>query len=113
LNTNLIKIVKKLKEKYRIALLTNNNKDYCEEFLFKSGLNKLFEVLVLSYEVGYRKPAPKIYQILVNRLNVEPQEILYIDDEASKLIAAKKMGMQTIQYKGKETDEILSKMLGD
>ncbi|MBS3084265.1 HAD family phosphatase [Candidatus Pacearchaeota archaeon] len=110
LNDNLIKIVKKLKERYKIALLTNNNKEYCEEFLFKTGLNKLFDVVVLSYEVGYRKPAPEIYQILIRRLKVKPQEILYVDDGASKLIPAKKIGMDTIQYKGKKTDQILRKM---
>jgi epoxide hydrolase-like predicted phosphatase len=107
LNKNLIAIVKKLKEKYKIALLSNNNKEYCEEYLFKSKLNKLFDVLVLSYQVGYRKPAPKIYQILIKKLSFRPEEILFIDDDSTKFPNAQKQGIKTLLYKGSETDKIL------
>jgi len=107
LNKDLIKIIKKLKEKYKIALLTNNNEEYCEEYLFKPKLDKLFDIMVISYLVGYRKPDPKIYQILIKRLKLKPEEILFVDDDPTKLTSAESLGIKTLVYKGKETNTIL------
>src|SRR3989344_7671644 len=107
LNKDLIKIVKKLKEKYKIALLTNNNKEYCEEYLFKPKLDKLFDIIVISYLVGYRKPNSKIYQILIKKLELKPEEILFVDDDPTKLSFAEAQGIKTLVYKGKETNKML------
>ncbi len=107
LNKNLIAVVKKLRKKYKIALLSNNNKEYCEEYLYKPGLDKLFDILVISYQIGYRKPSPEIYQILIEKLGLKPEEILFVDDDPTKLPAAEKQGMKTPLYKSVETDKIL------
>ncbi|MFZ1019429.1 MAG: HAD family phosphatase [Minisyncoccia bacterium] len=110
LNKNLITIAKKLKAKYKIALLSNNNKEYCEEYLFKTKLEKLFDVLVLSYNIGYRKPSPEIYQILIKKLEVKPEEILFIDDNPTKFPNAEKQGIKTLLYEGVKTDLFLRKL---
>jgi HAD superfamily hydrolase (TIGR01509 family) len=107
LNSEIINIIKKLKIKYKIALLSNNNKEYCEEYLFKLGLSELFDVMVLSYQVGHRKPSPEVYQILISRLGVFPGDILFLDDDPTKLPAATAEGLQTLVYKKGETDAIL------
>lgn len=107
LNRPLIDIIKKLKTKYKITLLSNNNREYVQEYIYKPGLDKLFDVMVVSYETGYRKPAPEIYKILIQKLGVEPNEILFLDDDSSKLGAAEAQGLQTLVYQGKETDKIL------
>lgn len=107
LNENLIVVVKKLKERFKIALLSNNNKEYCEEYLFRPGLDELFDIMVISYKVGYRKPAPEIYQILIKKLNLRSEEILFVDDDPTKLPAAEAQGIKTLVYKGEETDKIL------
>lgn len=108
LNTGLIDIVKKLKSRYKIALFSNNNRAYCQEYLFKTGLDKLFDVMVISYQVGYRKPAQEIYKILISKLNVKPEEILFIDDDPSKLPTAQAHGINTLVYNGKKTNKILA-----
>lgn len=111
LNENLISIIKKLKEKYKIALLSNNNKEYCEEYLFKPKLDKLFDTLVISYQVGYRKPSPEIYKILIKKLGFKPEEILFVDDDPVKLPAAEKQGIKTVLYEGVKTDQILLNLI--
>lgn len=110
LNKPLISVVKKLKEKYKIALLSNNNREYVQEYIRKPGLDKLFDVEVISYEAGYRKPAPEIYRTLVQRLGVEPSEILFLDDEPSKLEAAEARGIQTLVYRWGKTDKTLESL---
>lgn len=110
LNINLIKIIKRLKKKFKIALISNNNKDYCKEYLFKTKLNKLFNIMILSYRVKYRKPSSKIYKILIDRTSCKPLEVLYIDDEKNKLLPAKTIGFKTLLYQGKKTDRILNNL---
>lgn len=111
LNEPLISVVKKLKKKYKIALLSNNNREYVQEYIRKPGLDKLFGVEIVSYEVGYRKPTPEIYKILVQRLGVKPSEILFLDDEPNKLGAAEVQGLRTLVYEWGKTDKILESLI--
>ncbi len=63
-------------------------------------LKKLgFEAFVRSCEVGFRKPEPKIYKIVLKRLNLPAKVCLFIDDELVNVEAAKKLGMRGIQFK--------------
>ena len=110
LNKDLIEIIQKLKDKYKIALLTNNNKEYCQEYLFKPKLDKLFDIMVISYLVGYRKPDSNIYKILIKKLNLKPEEILFVDDDPTKMASAEALGIKRLVYKGKETNKILSNL---
>lgn len=107
LNKRLIGIVKKLKRKYKLILLTNNSKEYCQAYLFETKLNRLFDDLIISYKVGFRKPSPEMYQLLIRRARVSPEEILFVDDSALKFAAAEGLGINTLQYKKGATDEIL------
>jgi putative hydrolase of the HAD superfamily len=111
LNSELINIIKKLKIKYKIALLSNNNKEYCEEYVFNPGLDKLFDVMVLSYQAGYRKPSPEIYALLVKQLEIAPRDILFLDDDPEKLPAAAAEGLQTLVYKRGKTDAVLKNLI--
>ncbi|MDP3974975.1 MAG: HAD family phosphatase [Candidatus Jorgensenbacteria bacterium] len=111
LNEPLISLVKKLKENYKIALLSNNNKEYVQEYIRKPGLGKLFDVEVISYETGHRKPDPEIYKTLIQRLGMKPSEILFLDDDPTKLTAAETQGLKTLVYEGKKTDEVLKSLV--
>lgn len=107
LNKGLIEIARRLKSKYRLILLTNNSKEYCQRYLFETGLDKLFDDLIISYEVGLRKPSREIYELLVKRARVKPEEMLFIDDDPSKFKGAEMLGIRTLQYKKGITDNIL------
>jgi len=61
-------------------------------------LNKLFDVITSSAEFGVTKPDPKIYDILVEKLEVKPMSCLFIDDVEKNIISAEKVGMKTILF---------------
>lgn len=111
LNHELIEIVKKLKKKFKIGLITNTGKEYMDEFLFKPGLEKLFDCLVISHEEGLKKPDSKIYMMAAERLHVKPKEILYLDDHPDRISPAAALGMHVLLYKSAKTNDILRKML--
>ncbi|MDH4358856.1 MAG: HAD family phosphatase [Candidatus Berkelbacteria bacterium] len=110
-NRQLIKVVEKLKNKFRIFLLTNNPKEYCQIYLFDTGLDKLFDDIIISCQVKYRKPAKEIYEVLIKKANVKPSEILFIDDDASKFSTAEKLGIKTLRYFKGRTDRLLESLI--
>ena len=80
-------------------MVTNAPSRYSLDQRFKPGeLDELFEVIVISGEVGWDKPAPEIYTMTAEKLGVQPEEVLFIDDVPAFTEAAAALGMQTFTY---------------
>ena len=86
-----------LKGKYKIGLLSNANHGSVEEKLTQEQLG-LFDVRVISADVGMIKPDPKIYQLAAERLDVDTNECVFTDDNELYVTAAKEQGMQAFLY---------------
>ena len=65
-------------------------------------LNDYCDKLYLSYEVGHTKPAPEIFEFMVNDCNIIPSETLFVDDGASNIHIGKELGFETFQPKNGE-----------
>jgi putative hydrolase of the HAD superfamily len=92
-----IKIIEKLKEKYKVGLLTNNVREWLEPSLKRYKIENLFDAIITSSEVGAKKPDAKIYYAALKSLSVKPEETIFVSDELSEdLIAAKGCGIKTI-----------------
>jgi len=81
---------------YRLAIVSNA--DIIDVMHFQtSPLADLFDVTIFSYEVGYLKPSPEIYQLALERFGYRPDECIFIGDGGSdELKGAKKLGMTTL-----------------
>jgi epoxide hydrolase-like predicted phosphatase len=66
------------------------------EKLRAEGFYDGFDPLVLSCEEGIAKPDTEIYERAIEKLNLPPHEILFIDDQPKFLEPARKLGMQTV-----------------
>jgi len=64
----------------------------------RSRFAELFDVLVISGELGVRKPEQEIYEIAAGRMALEPEEIVFVDDLPGNLKPARDMGMATIHH---------------
>jgi len=113
-NLEVVSLIKKLKAKgYVTALLTNNVKEWIEEWDRNDPLNQYFDVVVSSHEVKEIKPEPRIYQITLERLGAKPEECVFIDDKEKNIDTAIKLGMKGVIFKTpeqgiKEINEILN-----
>lgn len=97
-NGQLLGYIKQLKLKYKIGLISNIASDWiCGTFLSKEE-QLLFDDMVLSYKVGMTKPDPRIYLLACQRLSVEPEEVIYVDDIEQYSQAAKAVGIKAIVY---------------
>jgi putative hydrolase of the HAD superfamily len=63
-------------------------------------LPALFDVIVISHEVGLRKPEQPIFQLAADRLGVAPQDCVFVDDTFANVRAARAMGMAAVHFTG-------------
>lgn len=94
-------IATKLKSTYKIGLLSNASYDVVSE-LFTPEQAAVFDASVLSVESGLMKPDPRMYQLVADRLQVEPKECLCIDDAERYSAAAEDAGMRGLWYQNLE-----------
>lgn len=83
---------------YKTCVCSNNFPTRIKALNGKWRFLDYFDVKVFSYEVGYMKPAKEIFQKLVDRSEVLPEEIIYSDDDESKLTGARELGINTFVY---------------
>jgi putative hydrolase of the HAD superfamily len=88
---------------YRMAILTNNVREWEELWRAKLPIDEIFELVVDSAWVGMRKPEPEIYQLTLERLgSVEPDCCLFVDDNELNVEAARELGMHAILFRSNE-----------
>lgn len=84
---------------YRMAILTNNVREW--EPLWRSMLpvDEIFELVVDSGFEGVRKPDPRIYEVTLERLGVAAGATLFLDDMEVNCDAARTLGMQAVRFR--------------
>lgn len=101
----MVEVLKRCKDDYRVACITNNVKagqgptmaDTPERATAVLNVMALFEHVIESSELGIRKPDPRIYELACERLGVSPRNTVYLDDLGINLKPARALGMQTIK----------------
>lgn len=72
-----------------------------------------FEEMFLSYEIGTCKPDPKIFEVIIERTGISPEETLFLDDGASNTAMARKMGFVTYKpQNGENWIPVVDRMIG-
>ena len=95
-NNEMIEFVKSLKVHYKTALLSNVGRGFIEGLFTRDELVTLFNVDILSNEVGMRKPNREIYEYTAMKLDLNPSECIMIDDSPQNVSGAKDAGMEGI-----------------
>jgi glucose-1-phosphatase len=98
-NDEVCAMVTALKPRYRLVLLSNTNELHALHFRrqFADTLGH-FDALVLSHEVGLRKPCADIYTHCHKVADSTPRQCLFIDDMPANVEAARACGWQGIVY---------------
>ncbi|MEW6409569.1 MAG: HAD family phosphatase [Nitrospirota bacterium] len=82
---------------YKIGLLSNTEIPAMKYF-YEQGYN-MFDVLIFSCIEGIRKPEKRIYELTLERLDLRPEEVIFIDDKEEYINGAKIVGINTILFK--------------
>jgi glucose-1-phosphatase len=104
-----IELVKKLREKYQLGVLSNTNEIHIQgvyELLNREhqldNFDSLFDWVFYSHEMGLAKPSVEIYEKLVAELGTSPDRVLFFDDLLANVEGARKIGIHAIQVTGPE-----------
>jgi putative hydrolase of the HAD superfamily len=89
-------------EHYVLATVNNESRLMNEYRLTKFGLLDYFDAFFSSCYLGLRKPDRKIYQVALDVLQRDPEEVVFIDDRAENAAAAASLGIHAIRYEGSE-----------
>ena len=104
-NQPMIDLMRDLKSRgYRMALLTNNVREWEPLWRTMLPVDEIFEVVVDSAFVGMRKPDHEIYELTLERLGdgLAADECLFVDDVDVNCEVARSLGMQAVQFRSTE-----------
>lgn len=108
------RLIPELKEAgYRVIVLSNMSKEYIE-FLRRMPVYRHIEEDIISCEVGFVKPEREIYELLLTRYNLCPEETIFVDDRAENVEAAAALGITPFlfdRYNAEESCNALRKIL--
>lgn len=98
--------IKELKSKgYRVLVLSNFSEKAAKECSDALAFLPYTDGGILSYQDKLIKPDPAIYQLLIDRYSLVPEECVFLDDLKRNTEAAEKFGMHTICFTTKEKAE--------
>ncbi len=102
-----------LKNKYTISLLSNTNEIHynrfypeCKDFL------SLFDHQFYSHKIGFMKPDTNAFHYVLNKLNTQAENVLFIDDLKRNTVAAKKLGINVFLFNYEKNRKELLNFLG-
>jgi HAD superfamily hydrolase (TIGR01509 family) len=93
-----IELVERLRARdgVQLGLASNSPRYLVDDALATAGLADAFDAIVTADDVEHAKPAPDIYRLVCDRLDVSPSDALALEDSASGVTAAKAAGLTCI-----------------
>lgn len=89
--------LRELGKHYRLAMVTNGIPDVQRIKVERAGLDKLFDVVIISGELGFGKPDSRIYEVTASRLGVTQSECIMVGDNFRRdVIGAQDAGMRGV-----------------
>jgi len=104
-NEPMISLMRELRQGgLRMAMLTNNVREWEPLWRAKLPVDEIFEVVVDSAFVGMRKPERAIYELTLERLgDVDASECVFVDDVDVNCAMATELGMTAVHYRDPES----------
>ncbi|MEW9180671.1 HAD-IA family hydrolase [Bacillus mycoides] len=96
IDQNTILFLNHIKRHFKVGIITNGSTQRQKAKIINTGLNEYFDTIIISEEVGFSKPDKRIFELALNKLNVQSEDVLFVGDDLEKDIA----GCQNANIKG-------------
>ena len=112
LNKKLLEFAFRIRKRgYKIAILSDQWY-LSKKALASKNLYNGFDEIIISCDVGLRKPNPEVYRLILKKLKLKSKEVIFVDNQKWNITPAKKLGMKTILFKNnKQAIQEISKLL--
>ena len=97
---------------YKLYILSNWGKWHFEELQKRNEFREFLQYFdggIVSYQVGLKKPDRKIYEILIDKYNINPSSAVFYDDKPENIQAAKEVGLNAVIFDRSIADSIINK----
>jgi epoxide hydrolase-like predicted phosphatase len=98
LNVELTGYFAGLRPRFRTGILSNSFVGARERECARYHFDELADVIVYSHEVGLSKPDPRVYELTWQRLGVQPEEMVFLDDVEPNVAAAAALGVRAVLF---------------
>jgi epoxide hydrolase-like predicted phosphatase len=98
LDPQMVQFIHELRPRFKTALLSNASPQL-RDLLEELDVTDAFDEIVISGEVGVQKPHAAIYRMLLERLDLAPEETIFVDDFVENIDRAQQLGMQTLHFR--------------
>jgi len=102
LDSHLVEFIRSLRGEYRTVLLSNawDNLRRLLEGLWK--IDSVFDEIFISAEMGFAKPDPAIYKVVIDSLGQDPAELIFVDDFVENIKAARESGLNAVHFRNRD-----------
>lgn len=96
MNQNTMNIINTIKMHVKVAIITNGSTQRQKAKIINTNLNRYFDTIIISEEVGFSKPDKRIFELALNKLDVQPEFALFVGDDIERDIG----GCQNVNMNG-------------
>jgi len=102
LDSHLVEFIQSLRGEYKTVLLSNawDNLRPLLKGLWK--IDSVFDHIFISAELGLAKPDPEIYKVVIDSLDQDPSELIFIDDFIENVKAAREANLNAIHFRNRD-----------
>ncbi len=102
LNEPVVQFAEKLGHVYRLSLLSNTDELHFSTIKMQFRLVDMFDQPTTSFEEHMLKPNPEIYKRVLQKFDLPPEKVVFIDDRLENVVAAQELGIRGIHYQTPE-----------
>jgi putative hydrolase of the HAD superfamily len=103
-------LLRALRPPYRAGILSNADISLEERMRDGLGVHHLFDMVISSAAVGMAKPEHRIYHLAAQRLRLQPEECVFIDDSERNVTAAREVGMAAVHFRVHHGDDLAAQL---
>jgi putative hydrolase of the HAD superfamily len=105
-------LIRALRPPYKVSILSNADNSLVARLKDGMDIHHWFDDVISSADVGLAKPDPAIYRLAAERLALEVEECLFIDDMERNVVAAREVGMAAVHFRVHEGDNLAEQLAG-
>ncbi len=98
IGNDMIEIVRKLKDHYKLAILSDSQSSFFREIIKTHDLEHLFNTIIVSSEINMTKANIETFTFALNTLGVKPEETIFTDDNAANVARAQSLGITGLVF---------------
>lgn len=99
-------VLSQLRGRYLLATVSDGQSAWAVPELHAVGLSEYFKPVIVSGDLGYRKPDKRIFEAALTEMKLAPAEVLFIGNDMYRdVFGAKQLGMKTIFFKSNQGED--------